>query len=250
MRYIMQRYEALREGKLETECEGNYTLGQLLTEFDYATKYLPRKLKVRGFVAYIWLFKQGFFIAGSREVNVRLGDIAKNLLSDLGTPMSGDVMKRAMRDLLKLRIVDKATVRPGRPNVYTIRLPSEIEFVKEMIQEDARHMDEVPVDENTLDYYNYPERRLKIFEREGGQCFYCLKPISKDVFRIDHIISRTKGGSDFRTNLVAACDDCNTAKQDRDVASFLLENYRAGLLTRGEFERQKARLEQIAERGV
>jgi hypothetical protein len=52
-------------------------------------------------------------------------------------------------------------------------------------------------------------------------CFYCGKPLSRRRATKDHIIPRSKGGSDSQRNIVDACRKCNTEK-----GNLLLEEYR------------------------
>ena len=59
-------------------------------------------------------------------------------------------------------------------------------------------------------------KRLKalIFERARGCCEYCLSQVkySPDPFSIEHIMPRSKGGSDDPDNLAWACMGCNGTK--------------------------------------
>lgn len=51
--------------------------------------------------------------------------------------------------------------------------------------------------------------RRKIKERWDYECAYCGS--NKDL-TIDHIIPRSKGGTDFTKNVVCCCHDCNQSK--------------------------------------
>jgi hypothetical protein len=59
---------------------------------------------------------------------------------------------------------------------------------------------------------------LKVWERDGKKCRYCRK--EKAPFHIDHIKPKSKGGKDTLSNLVVACEKCNTSKQDKDLNEF------------------------------
>lgn len=55
--------------------------------------------------------------------------------------------------------------------------------------------------------------RRNIMRRDGFQCQYCG---AKDVpLTIDHVIPRSRGGTDNWENLVCACIHCNNRKGDR-----------------------------------
>ena len=65
-------------------------------------------------------------------------------------------------------------------------------------------------------------KRLKkqVFERARGCCEYCLSQVkySPDPFSIEHIMQRSKGGSDDPDNLAWACMGCNGTKYNETSA--------------------------------
>lgn len=69
-----------------------------------------------------------------------------------------------------------------------------------------------------------------IIERSKGYCEYCQCPsdFSTELFSIEHIIPRSKNGSDELDNLAYACIGCNIYKSDKtefvDVVSQSLSN--------------------------
>lgn len=50
-----------------------------------------------------------------------------------------------------------------------------------------------------------------------GECVYCGAPATTH----DHVIPRTRGGSDSEENLVLACQPCNGSKADRTPTEWL-----------------------------
>jgi excisionase family DNA binding protein len=60
------------------------------------------------------------------------------------------------------------------------------------------------------------DRRAEIWDTSGGICYYCEKPMHpiRD-FTVDHRMPVSKGGTDDRDNLVAACWPCNSEKRAR-----------------------------------
>ena len=121
MNYIKDHLEKLIETGEEPVYE-SLSISDFIKEFDYATRYLSRLLKVRPFVMYILLFKRAYFEEGKRVISIKLSDLGENLLSDLGTPMSHDVVKRGVNDLVRLKIVSKKPSRPGQINEYEVKL--------------------------------------------------------------------------------------------------------------------------------
>lgn len=81
---------------------------------------------------------------------------------------------------------------------------------------------------------SFKKVKKKVFQRnfiEGlGQnfCEYCGKKNLQSIdqnkhdFRtVDHIVPRSKGGSCEQKNLAVCCRECNRAKSDKSVESFL-----------------------------
>ncbi|MBI1819284.1 MAG: HNH endonuclease [Nitrospirae bacterium] len=243
--YIKHKIEELIKTGKEPQYESLSAI-EFLTEFDYATKYLSRLLKVRPFVMYILLFKRAYFEEGKRTITVKLSELGENLLSDLGQPMSHDVVKRGVNDLVRLRIIEKRPPKPGQINEYEVKLPSEIREVKEMIKKSEEKTDEF-VDDSKDDFYTDPQKRIEILKREDYKCFYCLREIQRDDFYLDHLLPRTKGGQNYKTNLVASCRTCNTKKNATEQEEFLLQVYRRGLITQEEYQGQKEKLVKLKE---
>lgn len=243
--YIKGKIENLIKNGKEPEYE-SLSVIDFITEFDYATKYLSRSLKVRPFVMYLLLFKRAYFEEGKRVISVKLSELGENLLSDLGQPMSHDVVKRGINDLVRLKIVEKRLSKPGQINEYEVRLPSEIREVLEMIKRDEEKIEEI-IDNSKDDFYTDPQKRVEILKREDYKCFYCLRELQRDDFYLDHLVPQTQGGQNYKSNLVASCRTCNTKKNALDPENFLLQNYRQGLLTQEEYQAQKEKLTKLRE---
>lgn len=55
-------------------------------------------------------------------------------------------------------------------------------------------------------------KRKKVYQRAGGHCEYCGKPLSMRELTIDHVVPSSKGGGDNIGNLKACCLKCNRTK--------------------------------------
>lgn len=53
--------------------------------------------------------------------------------------------------------------------------------------------------------------RLAVMARDQNTCRYCGDP----AMTVDHLIPRSRGGTNSQVNLVAACSPCNEFKADR-----------------------------------
>ena len=62
-------------------------------------------------------------------------------------------------------------------------------------------------------------RRIGLFNRAGGMCYYCskvlsLRPNAENFATLDHVVPKSKGGSNGMRNLVISCSECNREKGD------------------------------------
>lgn len=62
--------------------------------------------------------------------------------------------------------------------------------------------------------------RYEVLKRAKGLCALCGASITNTPIDVDHIIPRTKGGSNDISNLQALCDQCNRSKGNRDKTDF------------------------------
>lgn len=80
------------------------------------------------------------------------------------------------------------------------------------------HDNGLPVEESS--YGTIKPMIQRLADRDGWTCKYCLRPLgwgheSVTAPVIDHVVPKSRGGSDKPENLVLACWDCNTAKGAR-----------------------------------
>lgn len=59
-------------------------------------------------------------------------------------------------------------------------------------------------------------RRAKLFRLTNGRCWYCGQAADNR----DHVIPRSKGGSNKHINLVPSCRACNDMKSDLTLEEF------------------------------
>lgn len=57
--------------------------------------------------------------------------------------------------------------------------------------------------------------RMNLFKRDHYTCQYCYSRPGRDVLTVDHVVPRSRGGSNTWTNCVAAGASCNMRKADR-----------------------------------
>ena len=54
--------------------------------------------------------------------------------------------------------------------------------------------------------------RDQIFEEWSWECAYCSEKLSHKTATIDHIIPKSKGGHNVKSNLCCCCSSCNKLK--------------------------------------
>ena len=59
-------------------------------------------------------------------------------------------------------------------------------------------------------------------KRATAHCFYCHTPLLPEQVTMDHVVALSRGGHSTKSNIVAACHDCNRAKKDRHIVDYLL----------------------------
>lgn len=67
--------------------------------------------------------------------------------------------------------------------------------------------------------YGWENVKIFVRARDKYTCVYCGK-IMPDRLEIDHVVPRSRGGSNTPSNLVAACHDCNQEKGDQTAKEF------------------------------
>ncbi len=91
---------------------------------------------------------------------------------------------------------------------YGVRLPDDVPAVRE-----RKAATITP--EPDLDYYEDPELRASLFERDRWRCRYCGEIVTTDTATLDHVLPRSLGGPNTAENLATACLTCNSIKSGR-----------------------------------
>lgn len=76
--------------------------------------------------------------------------------------------------------------------------------------------------------------RAYVLEKWNYRCAYCGV---KDRLTLDHVVPRSRGGSDSVTNLVAACNSCNQRKGNRSLTEFLARRPELLIKIRGQLKK-------------
>ncbi len=84
-----------------------------------------------------------------------------------------------------------------------------------------------------VDFFQEPEGRVAILEREDWKCFYCGVKLDSANHVMEHVVSRPAGRNTC-DNIVASCRSCNNKKGDIEADDFLRMLYRSGILSQPE----------------
>ena len=64
----------------------------------------------------------------------------------------------------------------------------------------------------------YRKQKHVLFGRQEGKCAGCKIEFLFKIMEVDHVVSRSRGGTDHPENLQLLCPNCNRIKGDRDMA--------------------------------
>lgn len=177
-----------------------------------------------------------YLVRRSRLAHHRRLDIAVPTLAR-GTQISRSTAGLALRRLMArglLRILHPV-FRGLRIEVF---LPREVPgCVVERIP-DGRPLD-------SLDFYSSNLRRSAIYRREAGRCFYCLRRLTSGARVLDHVVPRTRGGTNSYRNVVACCLPCNMAKRHDSGAALLRKLFREDKLDAVELRARLSKLKEL-----
>jgi len=190
---------------------------------------------------YLYVFRHSRLL-GLDEVTIGFKSARRKIA--LGTGIAGNSMSENSA-YIKLRSLELkgclkllGTERGGTR--IKLFLPSEIPGLTPLVASSER------VGPEEMDFFEVAENRLLIFQREGNQCFYCLRKLTETNRLIEHVDSRPRGGNGY-TNVVAACTTCNNRKGYVQADDYLRLLYRQGYLSDSELEGRLQALSSLRE---
>ena len=68
--------------------------------------------------------------------------------------------------------------------------------------------------------YNHPRNKYILFGNQDGTCNGCGQQFIFQIFEVDHIDPKSKGGSDHINNLQLLCPPCNRSKGSMSMGEF------------------------------
>lgn len=107
---------------------------------------------------------------------------------------------------------DKMTVR-GLPEVA--KIPNKPRQTWKQIVDEYNEWKKTP---------DFKKWKKKQFLDQAGTCFYCDVPFETTHSNVEHVVPKSKGGGNRKSNLVLACWKCNKEKNTTLIERSKLEN--------------------------
>lgn len=222
IRELLATIESESQSKEADSFERNYDVLELPHLVTQIVDHLQPRLLPYEAAIYWHLLRHSIVGYGTQRVRTSVRGLGEGVVtssSGQSTKLSYGAVQDALRGLEEKGVIrkDGDTTRNGTP--YLMLLPEEIPWCIESIQrERAETKGPSPVDERReVDYYNIPENRLKVFERDGYRCHYCEKQLTRFSATLDHIQPVSRGGIHSFDNLTTACLHCNSRRGNRPV---------------------------------
>lgn len=223
-------------GSLNNRFTATMDLEKFIIEFQ---DYLAPKLDTYEQAIYLYVFRHSRFV-GKDEAVIGFKSARARMacgVGEKGKPMSEATAYEKLQSLESKHCIEiVASERTGRR--IRLRLPEEIPGVIPQ----ATGAPEASLED--MDFFNVPENRILILDREHHKCFYCLRELNPENLVIEHIVSRPNGDNSYR-NVVAACRQCNNRKGKSPAEDFLRTLYRESFLSATEFEERLSHLERL-----
>ena len=86
------------------------------------------------------------------------------------------------------------------------------------------HREDIPERTDLGEIIPYREHKTTLYEAQSGNCAGCKEHFDSRHLEVDHILPKSKGGSDHKSNLQLLCGSCNRIKGDR-TQEYLLPDF-------------------------
>lgn len=188
--------------------------------------YLMPQLTPYQAAFYLYLFRHSILASGTQHVRVSVRGM-KAIVASPRTDADAGTSYGQVAICLK-QLEDKQAIRKeAEPNregtLYKVFIPEEIESC--LLAMKAKTVMPTPVSDPQaeVDYYNIRENRALIFERDGYQCQYCRKQLTRFTATLDHIRPISQGGGNEYDNVTTSCLGCNSRKTSKLLSDFLTD---------------------------
>ncbi len=91
------------------------------------------------------------------------------------------------------------------------------------------HRTDIPKRTDVGELPPYKTHKHTLYGKQEGRCAGCQHHFPFQNFTVDHIVPRSKGGTDHLENLQLLCNHCNSVKGTMDQAAFAAKLLREGI---------------------
>ena len=157
---------------------------------------------------YLFLLRNSHIKCGASDLRVGKRTISQKC----GKGTRADISNFAHVTKVLNSLEAKGCIEIGDTNregtLYKVRRPSDMPFVATMISQSEASAPSV-------DYFNDPEKRRQLFDRDGWLCHYCGERVTDKNATLDHYVPVCQGGTSSPDNLFTSCLVCNSVKSGK-----------------------------------
>lgn len=226
IRELLAKIEASSSAAEPDSFERNFDALELPELVAQIVDFLQPRLLPYEAAIYWHLFRHSVVAHGTQRVRASVRGLSQGVITSSSgqtDKLSYGAVQDALRGLEEKEVIrkDGDTTREGTP--YFVRMPEEIPWCVDLIKSaQVAEPPPKPVDDKRdSDFYNVPENRLKVFERDGYLCYRCSKQLTRFSATLDHIQPVSKGGGHSYDNLVTSCLHCNSRRGNSPVMDSL-----------------------------
>lgn len=159
-------------------------------------------------MTYLYLFRNSSPQEGKLECRIGKRSMASQCCRSVrGTEISFAQMTSVLNGLEDMNCIRiKDSNREG--TLYEVVPPLNVPIV-------AERLASTQIEDVDADYFNDPEKRIEVFERDQWTCQYCGEKVDEKNSTLDHFIPKSKGGGNNKENLRTACLACNSVKSGK-----------------------------------
>jgi len=210
----------------EQQFTKNYNALELPSIVSSIVEYLHPILTPYEISLYWYLFNKSIITTG--EQYARASTRGMSTIAKSGNGQSNKISYSQIQKTLEALKEKEVIFITGDTNrqgtLYKVAIPDEIPLCKELMQQRSKEEVLVVDIDKELDFYNVPENRLMVFERDGYKCHYCTKQLTRFSATLDHIQPVSKGGDNSFGNLVTTCLHCNSERGNKPIMDYITNN--------------------------
>lgn len=192
---------------------------------DFVDLLMP-KLSPYEAAFYVYLLRHSILAEGTPLVRAGRKSLQDGVVRSAfgqGGIISYTKVQETFEALEKIGAIRKQGEPTRDGTLYRVMLPEELEFCQTERQRRLALDQGTQSAEHDVDYYNYRENRLKIYERDNYKCQHCGKQLDRFTSTLDHVTPVSKGGDNSFENLITSCRECNSKKNAKLLGDLMAD---------------------------